>query len=400
MLRGFGTGLGVLALAGQALVIALVAYNLITSLWGLGDAKGTRPGRRRRRFRVVVPAHNEAKVIGRLLEDLAGQDYPRGQFRVAVLADRCIDDTVAVATPLAEVYERHDGLDGKGALLAWYAAGHPLDDDECLVILDADNRVPSDLLTRFADEMDTGHDVVQAYIDTANPDEGWLATASALSYWASNRMVQLARRNLGWSADLGGTGMAMTPRALAASGGFGYSMTEDIEKAARLAIRGYPVWWMHNTRVYDEKPTRLATSLRQRARWSGGRRGVAREYASQLLATAWRERRWGYADLVIRMVQPSRSFTVVVMIALAIAAAIAPRWWLIAWWAWVALAALQVLLPMVFLAKEGIAARYVWRYPLLAIWALLWLPVQVISRLQRGWYHTPHVGTGDQSVGS
>ncbi len=387
-------GLGVLALVVQIGIILLVAYNLMTSLWGLINPKGTRPGLRNRRFRVIVPAHNEAAVIGNLLVDLRKQDYPQDLFSVAVLADRCTDETAMVARQWAEVYERREGLDGKGALLAWFMAGYPLDDDECLVILDADNRVPPNLLTRFSDEMDSGHDAVQAYVDTGNPDGGWLATASALSYWASNRMVQLARRNLGWSADLGGTGMAMTPRALAATGGFGYSMTEDVEKSARLAMSGYPVWWIHDTRIFDEKPTALTSAVRQRARWSRGRRGVAREYAWRLVGTALREGSWSYVDLVIRMVQPSRSFLVLVMAVLAVASAVAPHWWLVPWLVWLPVLVVQVVLPMVFLAREGIAAKYIWRYPLLAIWALMWIPVQVLGRFQRGWYHTPHSGSG------
>ena len=392
MLRGLSNGLGVLALVGQATVLGLVFYNLITALWGLGEPKWTRPGMRNRRFRIVVPAHNEGQVIAALLQDLVLQEYSDDLYEVAVLADRCTDDTVEIAREYADVYERHDGLDGKGALLAWYMAGYPLEEDECLVILDADNRVPPNLLPRFADEMDTGHDAVQAYVDTANPDGGWLATASALSYWASNRMVQLARRKLGWSADLGGTGMAMTPRALEATGGFGYSMTEDLEKSARLAIAGFPVWWIHDTRIHDEKPTTLGSAVRQRARWASGRREVANEYAGRLLKTAWRERSWSFVDLMIRMVQPSRSFTALVMAVLVFASFFSPDWWLIPWWIWLPVLVIQVLMPMWFLSKEDIPAKYIWRYPLLAIWAILWIPVQVFGRFQRGWYHTPHVG--------
>jgi hypothetical protein len=42
-------------------------------------------------------------------------------------------------------------------------------------------------------------------------------------------MVQLARTNLGWTSDLGGTGMCLTAAAIAAVGGFGTSLVEDQE---------------------------------------------------------------------------------------------------------------------------------------------------------------------------
>ena len=52
-----------------------------------------------------------------------------------------------------------------------------------------------------------------------------------------------------------------------------------------------------------------------------------------------------------------------------------------------------MLLPLPFLARDGVPARYLARYPLVTLIALLWVPVRVASRLgARGWYHTPHVG--------
>ncbi len=44
---------------------------------------------------VIVPAHNEAGVIGTLVESLRNTNYPRSAFVLAL--DRCSDDTAAVA---------------------------------------------------------------------------------------------------------------------------------------------------------------------------------------------------------------------------------------------------------------------------------------------------------------
>jgi cellulose synthase/poly-beta-1,6-N-acetylglucosamine synthase-like glycosyltransferase len=173
-----------------------------------------------------------------------------------VLADRCTDRTAEIArTQGVEVAERSDGPDGKGAALAWYLSEHPLDPAEALVVLDADNRVPSNLLARFADELDAGHHTLQAYLDVSNPDASPVATASALSYWASNRMVQLARTNLGWTADLGGTGMCLTAEAIEAAGGFGTSLVEDQEMGVRLFAAGIKVRWLHDVRIRTKSPS-------------------------------------------------------------------------------------------------------------------------------------------------
>ncbi len=383
--------LTVAAYAAQALLIALIAYNTITALWGWPHAVAAPPGPRRRRLRVVVPAHDEEAVIGGLLADLAAQDYPTAQVSVVVVADRCEDGTALVAAPLAAVAERREGQPGKGPALAWYLDRQPLEPDEALIVFDADNRVPPELLGLLADELDAGRQALQAYLGVANPDGSPLAAAAAVSYWASNRMVQLARRRLGWPADLGGTGMCITAEALAAAGGFGASLTEDQELGARLALAGHPVAWVHHARLRDEKPEAVGVVVRQRARWAAGRRQVARRFAGPLLGQAVKRRSWGLADLAVRLVQPGRSFVALLSALLAALAAATGTGLLFPWGVWAAVAAMQFLLPVAFLAREGVAPRYLVRYPLLVLLAALWLPIRLLSRVVgRRWYHTPH----------
>lgn len=371
----------------QVLVAALAAYNLVVALWGLPNQSNIRRGTRRRRLRIVVPAHNEESVVGTLLADLAAQDYPDAYSRVVVIADRCTDGT-ARAAAAAEVVERDEGPDGKGPAIAWYLGKQPLGADESLVILDADNRVSREFLAGVADALDSGFDAAQAYVDTSNPDASWLSTASALSYWASNRMVQLARHNLGWAPDLGGTGTAFAPTATWVLESVSGVVTEDSEQAARLAVSGRRIAWLHEVRVYDQKPVSVGVAMRQRARWMSGRRSVARSYRGKMLKAAVRRESWALVDLVIRQSQPGRSFMVGVSAAFSIASWFTDLLW--PWWIWAAVVAVQVLLPIVFLVRDRVPARYLWRYPLLVVFGLLWLPVRLMSSLVRGWYHTPH----------
>jgi cellulose synthase/poly-beta-1,6-N-acetylglucosamine synthase-like glycosyltransferase len=232
--------------------------------------------------------------------------------------------------------------------------------------------------------------VLQAYLDVTNPDGSALATASALTYWAGNRMVQLARRNLGWPADLGGTGMCLTAGALAAVGGVGSTLAEDAELTAALALAGITVTWLHDVRVRDEKPTSTAVAVRQRARWVSGKRAVARRYVLPLL----RRGHPADLDLALRLVQPGRSFVALLTGLMGVLAAVTRSRALLHWPVWTAAAAGQVLLPLPFLARDGVPLRYLARYPLVTLVALLWLPVRLASRVAgRGWYHTPHGGS-------
>lgn len=383
--------LRLLASITQALIAALAGYNAIVALWGWKD-RTPAPPVEARKMRVVVPAHNEAGVIGNLVADLQAQDYPVDLTETVVVADRCSDGTVHASEP-ARVVERREGAEGKGAAIGWYLDREPLDSDEILVIVDADNRVPANLLERVSAEITAGHGVVQCYLDVTNPDESSMATASALSYWAGNRMVQLARSNLGWSADLGGTGMAFTGAALAEVGGFGEGLTEDQELGVWFALAGRPVEWLHDVRIHDEKPAGTAPAVRQRARWMAGRRAVARRYLGRLLRSAIEERSLRLFDVGLRLIQPGRSFIAALSGVLTVTSWLTRSRLLFPWPIWGAITAVQFFEPIPFLARDGVAPRYLLRYPFLAILAILWIPVRITSAIVGGWGHTTHTGT-------
>lgn len=386
MLRAIGFGL-------QILLLTLIAYNLMTALWGWPDPTRAPRGARRQRFVVVIPAHDEAGVVTTLVTDLRASDYPADAFTVWVIADRCTDATAAASRAAgASVAERTSGEGGKGAALAWFLERHPLGEGDALVVFDADNRVSADLLGRFADEIERGATVVQAYVDTTRPGESWVSLASALSYWAGNRMVQLSRHNLGWSPELAGTGMALSAEALSAVGGFRDSLVEDRELSVRLALAGIRVTWMHDVRVRDEKPVTVGVVVRQRARWAAGKRQVARRHLGRLLGTGLRRREWRHIDQALRLVQPSRAFVAVISAGLAIGAVFESRGWFLPWPVWVAAAGAQFLLPLPFLVRDRVPWRWVLGYPLLAGLAVLWIPIQIVSRRVGGWSRTPHRG--------
>jgi hypothetical protein len=208
-----------------------------------------------------------------------------------------------------------------------------------------------------------------------------VATASALSYWASNRMVQLARTNLGWTADLGGTGMCLTAEAFAAAGGFGTSLVEDQELGVRLFLAGIPVRWLHDVRVATRSRSDSAVAVSQRSRWAAGRAQVARRWVGPLLRT----RTPAGFDLALAAppAQPDggggglRGLAVAVWSVSAVVGGCGRRW-----------PRSRCSLRFPFLARDGVAGRHLLRYPLFVLLPLLKIPARLLR--QRGWYHTPH----------
>src|SRR5438094_422586 len=104
----------------------------------------------RETFAILVPAHDEERVIARTLASLAGLEYPRDRFSVHVVADNCSDDTAAIARDRGTcVHERTDPhRPGKGAALNWLVdevlAEHRHVD--AFVIVDADSELSPDFL--------------------------------------------------------------------------------------------------------------------------------------------------------------------------------------------------------------------------------------------------------------
>lgn len=94
---------------------------------------------------VVVPAHNEEKVISGLIASLRGQDYPN--FRVVLALDRCTDQTLATALDTIDADERFEIVevadcprDWAGKVHAIHSAllGRDLPSDQLLLFADAD----------------------------------------------------------------------------------------------------------------------------------------------------------------------------------------------------------------------------------------------------------------------
>src|SRR5689334_4930250 len=72
-------------------------------------------------FACLIPAHNEERLLPRLLDSLSAVSYPPDLYDVHVVADNCTDRTAAIAVSEgATVHARYnDVLVGKGYALQW-----------------------------------------------------------------------------------------------------------------------------------------------------------------------------------------------------------------------------------------------------------------------------------------
>ncbi|MDS1002465.1 glycosyltransferase family 2 protein [Clostridium sporogenes] len=300
-----------LTLIFQIFVFIITLYYLILSLFGIYKKKDNNAEKcsPKKNFALVVAAHNEEMVIGKIIESLESLDYPKNLYDIFIIADNCTDNTAKIAKTYDGIYvcERNvPDKRGKGYALEWmFSRLFKMDKSyDAIAIFDADNLVSKNFLKEMNYKMLKGYKVVQGYIDSKNPNDSWITGSYSIAFWTTNRLFQLARANLGLSNQIGGTGFCMDSETLKELGWGATCLTEDLEFTCKLVLNGHKVGWAHNARVYDEKPLTLKQSWNQRKRWMQGFADVSSRFFTKLIKKAFKEKSFVALDCALYTVQP------------------------------------------------------------------------------------------------
>lgn len=264
----------ILGLFVTVLLLVLVAFPLVQTLWSLRAARRSPPlsptGGSRPRIALLVPAHDEAiglpSTLSSLLPQLATGD------RLVVIADNCSDQTAAVARALgAEAVERFDTtLRGKG-----YALDHGLqhlraDPPDVVLMFDADCIAAPDCVRILVDEALASRRPVQARYLIRASDDGAKARISEFAYRLRSWVRPLGMRRAGMPCQLMGCGMAfhwsLLEHLSLASG----HLTEDMLLGITLARRGLYPGFCNEAIVDSRFVANAADAVVQRTRWEHG----------------------------------------------------------------------------------------------------------------------------------
>ena len=144
-----------------------VLYLFIFAFFSLKKRKDTYPkARKRYRFAVLFPAYDEDEVILHSVEDFLRQEYPRDKYDIIVISDHMSDETNERLRDLsAKVVKITEEKSTKTNALQ-KAIKYIEDKQEVydiVVILDADNQVPTNYLDKINDAFYSGCSVVQTH---------------------------------------------------------------------------------------------------------------------------------------------------------------------------------------------------------------------------------------------
>ena len=279
------------------------------------------------RFACLIPARNEAQVIGELVRSLREQDYPAELVTIYVIPNNCTDDTeLAARRAGADIIKVSGPIRNKGDVLRQaFDMLLPREDIDCFLLFDADNVADKGFLKAMNDAFLDGAEVTKSRIEAKNPYESWVSGCYGLYYNVFNLFFNESRSRLGLSPKLIGTGLGIKREALIRMGGWNTTtIAEDTEFNADCLIEGCKVRWVPKAVTYDEAPEEFGLSLKQRRRWVGGIMAVAKESSADLIRGIGKRRRARQLfDMLMILSMPYVQVASLIPIVLTIAAGIA-----------------------------------------------------------------------------
>ncbi|HEX6983576.1 MAG TPA: glycosyltransferase family 2 protein [Balneolaceae bacterium] len=263
---------------------------------------------RQRKFAIVIPAHNEEKVIAKTLYSLGALVYPKNLYDLIVVADNCTDNTAKIAGNLgATVLERtNKEKRGKGYALRW-GFDRILQGDkkyDAVIVFDSDSLVSGNYLEVMNYYISQGSRVIQSS-DLVLPQSGaWSSEATRIGFLLYNYVKPIGRKVLGYDMGLRGNGMCFTTDILKEVPWQAWSLTEDVEYGLILMLENIRIDFAPEADVWAEMPAKPKNAESQRKRWEMGRYPIVQKYAPKLLIAAIRQKSSRYIDTLIDLVTP------------------------------------------------------------------------------------------------
>ncbi|HEV3352048.1 MAG TPA: glycosyltransferase [Acidimicrobiales bacterium] len=227
---------------------------------------------------VIVPAHNEARVIDKTIT--AVNRLQTQPCQVIVVDDGSTDETAAIARSRGVTVLSQRRLGKAAALNTGVREAH----GDVLVVLDSDTVLSPDfldvVLKHFADP---SVGAVAGNVKVGNR-QGLLGRLQSLEYIASLNLDRRAQAAINVVGVVPGAAGAFRRSALVEAGGYPTdTLVEDMDLTVTLLQAGWRIPYEPGAVAYTEAPESIRDVVRQRRRWSFGTLQVVAKHGDALL---------------------------------------------------------------------------------------------------------------------
>lgn len=229
---------------------------------------------------IMVPAHNEGKVITQTVESLLRLDYPHDRYEIIVINDNSSDNSSELLAKLQDknptrnliIINTDNVTGGKGKSNA-LNIGFKQSKGEYIAIYDADNTPEKTALRYLVSEIthDPSLGAVIGKFRTRNRNASLLTRFINIETLSFQWMAQAGRWKLFKLCTIPGTNFIMRREIIERIGGWDVkAIAEDTEISFRIYMMGYRIKFQPKSVTWEQEPQTLKVWFKQRTRWAKG----------------------------------------------------------------------------------------------------------------------------------
>ena len=216
---------------------------------------------------ILIPAHNEGKVIGDTVNSIKKQiNSYNNNIQIIVIVHNCTDNTLEILKNIdgIEIIECNTG-NTKGDALN---IGLKSVKYEWTCVIDSDTFLPDNYFKKVFKQVSFyEYDAIQTQVRSSN--KSFLADMSDFECVIHGKTKQYLF-DKGNFALLGGTGQFVKTNIIKECNGWSNNLADDTELSIRILEKGYKIGFTDKTCVYIQAVTSIKAFIKQRTRWCQG----------------------------------------------------------------------------------------------------------------------------------
>lgn len=235
---------------------------------------------------ILIPAHNEEKVIANTIEAMLNLNYPKDRLKVMVINDGSKDSTKEIIESYVAkddrvvLYDVPKGQGGKGKSRALNLGVKQVKSD-IIAIYDADNTPDSMSLHYLVANLISNKELgaVIGKFRTVNKNRNLLTRFINIETLSFQSMLQAGRWQMHNIATLPGTNFVIWRWLIDELKGWDEeALTEDSELSIRIYELGYKIKFVPYAITYEQEPETWKVWIKQRVRWVRGNNYVIAKF--------------------------------------------------------------------------------------------------------------------------